>query len=509
MKLYFTGVLLMFSLALGFGQNALNFDGIDDVVTTTYPGISGNGARTIEAWIKTTANANPSTGGSQKTIVDYGSMTPNGARFTFCLLWSNSIRIEVGGNGISGTTAINDGLWHHVAVSYDPNLVSNKFKLYIDGVLEVEGNTTVAVNTSSIVPVQIGKRVDNINLFDGAIDEVRIWNVVRTASEIAQYRNAEFCGLEPGLVAYYKFNEGAPLANNTGIITAYDAAGSNNGTLQNFALLGSGSNWVLGAPIGGGVAQGGTINISACNSYTASNGTVYTSNAQFSDTISGAGACDTAFTVNLTISQATTSTIQITDCASFTSPSGNYTWTQSGNYTDTIANAANCDSVINIQLTIPVINTLVTQNGNTLSSLQSAGLYQWLDCNNGNSAISGATQQSFTPTANGSYAVQLTVDGCTETSACILVTGIGTDENGDSGLNVYPNPNNGEFDIQHNLGGNKLNLEIYDLSGRLVYFEEFETAPILSIQASNLNGGLYVLKISDGTRYQHQRIVVK
>jgi hypothetical protein len=49
---------------------------------------------------------------------------------------------------------------------------------------------------------------------------------------------------------------------------------------------------------------------------------------------------------------ATIATITETACDSYTSPSGNYTWTSTNTYTDTIPNAANCDSVITVELTI-------------------------------------------------------------------------------------------------------------------------------------------------------------
>ncbi len=55
------------------------------------------------------------------------------------------------------------------------------------------------------------------------------------------------------------------------------------------------------------------------------------------------------------VCNATSSNINVTSCSSYTSPSGNYTWSSSGTYNDTIPNAAGCDSVITINLTI---NTL-------------------------------------------------------------------------------------------------------------------------------------------------------
>ena len=68
-------------------QNGLNLDGVDDYVSTTYPGISGNGARTVEAWIRTTSNNVPSQGGKQHVIADWGSTT-TGGRFTLNILFN-------------------------------------------------------------------------------------------------------------------------------------------------------------------------------------------------------------------------------------------------------------------------------------------------------------------------------------------------------------------------------------------------------------------------------------
>ena len=43
---------------------------------------------------------------------------------------------------------------------------------------------------------------------NGKIDEIRIWNIVRTESEIRQNMNRHLNGNEPGLVAYYRMDEG-------------------------------------------------------------------------------------------------------------------------------------------------------------------------------------------------------------------------------------------------------------------------------------------------------------
>ncbi|MBL0105002.1 MAG: putative metal-binding motif-containing protein [Bacteroidetes bacterium] len=79
--------------------------------------------------------------------------------------------------------------------------------------------------------------------FHGKIDELTIWNCVRTQAEI----QSDLCGVtcpNPSLIAHYSFNQGITNGNNPGVITAIDNSGrNNNGTLLNFALSGSTSNW--------------------------------------------------------------------------------------------------------------------------------------------------------------------------------------------------------------------------------------------------------------------------
>ena len=84
--LFFIFFISIFSTHFLSAQNALNFDGVDDVVQTNFAGIQGSSQRSIEAWIKTTANAVPTSGGIQQTIVDWGMFSGQGNRFTFNVL---------------------------------------------------------------------------------------------------------------------------------------------------------------------------------------------------------------------------------------------------------------------------------------------------------------------------------------------------------------------------------------------------------------------------------------
>jgi hypothetical protein len=411
MKKHILHLLLLANISTAFAQgnqNALNFDGSNDYVQTGYTGISGNNSRTVEAWIKTTVNSDPSTGAAQHVIVDWGT-TATGGRFTLNILWGNTLRIEVGGSGINGKTVLNDGNWHHVAASYDPS-ATYKFCLYVDGVLDTSANNTTTVNTTSGNTLIIGKRVDNVNYFEGEIDEVRVWNHARTASQIADLFDKELCPNHSGLVAYFRLNQGTANANNSGKTTAVNSISSAaNGSLINFGLSGSSSNWVSGSGInlapdttvikdttvcGGFVSpQGRTTiftgsvtdiytsyngcdsllkynvtvkqnsfiyqNIRACDSFRTSKGLLKTANEIFTEKYTNQAGCDSTVQTNLVITQTKRISADESACIQYISPTGK-TYTASGSYTDTLISAANCDSIITTNLVIyPITNSVL------------------------------------------------------------------------------------------------------------------------------------------------------
>jgi hypothetical protein len=482
---------LLFSGAL-FAQNGLDFDGINDYVSAASGGPTGAASRTVECWVKTSSSIS-----TQQVIVDWGEMSPNGSRFTLNMINFGKVRIEVGGNGFNSTASIADGNWHHIAVTYDNN-AALKFKVYIDGVLDGNQNTTVAVNTSATGGFQIGRRNDAINYFDGIIDEVRVWNVVRTQTEIQSAMNSEFCAIPAGLVAYYKFNEGVAGGTNTGVTTAINAVGSNNGTLSGFALTGSSSNWVGGKSLTSGSTTPGNTSITVCDSYTANTGAVWTTSGNYVDTISSATGCDSILNIALTINQSSTGSLTTTACNKYVSPSGNNVWTTSGTYTDVLTNAVGCDSVLAINLTVNTVDTSVLQNGIVLTSWATGATYQWLDCGNGYAPVAGATNQTFTPTANGSYAVQLDNNGCMDTSACYTVTGIGFEESNAAGdFIIFPNPATDVLNIAFVKNTAATEITLLDLSGRALVTQTVEeNSAETNISVSALPAGLYLLNLN-------------
>lgn len=131
----------------------------------------------------------------------------------------------------------------------------------------------------------------------------------------------------------------------------------------------------------------------------------------------------------------------LNECVSYTSPSGNYVWTENGVYSDTIANMLGCDSIITIDLTITPVDVSITNNSPSLTANASDALYQWLDCNNNYAPIEGAILQNYTATSNGNYAVQITYNNCTDTSDCIAISDVIIQpQYAAEQITIYPNP---------------------------------------------------------------------
>ena len=133
--------------------------------------------------------------------------------------------------GLQGTTNLNDGNWHHVAMVVSRS--SSNAKLYVDGNLEASVNSSViANNISNTSDLYIGVERGLSNFFNGKMDEIRIWNTARTQAEIQANKYISINPSSSGLVSYYNCNEGSGT-----VLT--DNKGSNTGTLEN------GTTWAV------------------------------------------------------------------------------------------------------------------------------------------------------------------------------------------------------------------------------------------------------------------------
>ncbi len=172
-----------------------------------------------------------------------------------------------------------------------------------------------------------------------------------------------------------------------------------------------------------------SITATACDSYTAPSGAVYTSSGSYTDVIPNVSGCDSTINIALTVNNSSSNTDVITACDSLTWIDGN-TYTANNNTASyVLTNSNGCDSTVYLDLTINAgPDLMVIQSGANLTANQLGATYQWVDCDNNNTPISGATSQSFAPTVSGNYAVEVTLNGCTGTSDCANVDFTGIDE---------------------------------------------------------------------------------
>ncbi|MBK7763902.1 MAG: T9SS type A sorting domain-containing protein [Bacteroidetes bacterium] len=201
------------------------------------------------------------------------------------------------------------------------------------------------------------------------------------------------------------------------------------------------------------------------------------------------------------------STQTITQCKEYVF--GGQTYTNSGTYLDTFINMYGCDSIVTLNLTIngPTVN--VTQAGITLTAVApSPATYQWINCTTGNTPIMGATSQSYTATSNGSYAVAVSLNGCTDTSACKLVNGVGIDDQyAEMLIKVYPNPVNENLFVNLNMTIQDASISVKNIVGQeLITMSNMDLRNI-EIPTKNWAAGTYILTISNGTKFWVHKIV--
>lgn len=239
------------------GNRCLSFDGAATYVTF---GQSSNpmfesAQVTIEAWLKPTYDIHPGSdstyGHSSGTIVARSKFTDRGLGgwlFAFDyiqgLLQFGFTYSSAGGTFdiISSNRAYwNSSSWYYVAATYDPTLPSGNMKLWVNGTMDggqINDHNSIYYDT---YPLQVGETLGNFAPFNGFIDEVRIWNVSRTATDIQNSWNRTLSNAEtanPNLVGYWRFDDGS------GLYAQDSSLYGNVGTLMNSP------QWITpGAPI--------------------------------------------------------------------------------------------------------------------------------------------------------------------------------------------------------------------------------------------------------------------
>jgi hypothetical protein len=214
---------------------------------------------------------------------------------------------------------------------------------------------------------------------------------------------------------------------------------------------------------------------------------------------SGTGGAGTVYTetISWTAPAAGTGTVKIFGALQAVNATGNQSGDKSQQATPlTITEATSCPSVS------------LAASGTTLTASPSGGTsYTWYL--NGN-VVSGATSSTYTPTASGSYTVDVASSGgCTGTSGAVAFTVAGiNDPSLSAALQVYPTVTSGVVNVKINANMGALTYNVYDINGR-----SYETGTIAAgssntaIDMAKLSSGLYIISIADQNRTASYKIV--
>jgi hypothetical protein len=290
-------------------------------------------------------------------------------------------------------------------------------------------------------------------------------------------------------------NATLPITTTTTITWTYTDVSGNSSTQTQEAIV-------------TGAENTGTDVITTCAAeYTWIDGNLYTTDENAATfTLTNASGCDSVVTLNLTfnVGTPTSGTDTQVACDSFEWIDG-VTYTASNTTAiHTLTNAAGCDSVVTLDLTINTLDLNVTTAGDgSLTADQTGATYQWITCVD-SSAISGATDQTFAPTTDGDYAVIVTMNNCSDTSSCNATTDL--IENEQVEFSIFPNPNNGTFIIE--LSRKAESLKIIDALGKVVYNIK-PNSKLINVELNNYKEGIYFVQLEMNNEVRTERVVIR
>lgn len=207
-------------------------------------------------------------------------------------------------------------------------------------------------------------------------------------------------------------------------------------------------------------------------------------------TITDATGCSTQLTQTLSQPPAIGSSQTVSICAGESFTVGPFTHTTSGTYNDPLDASTGCDSIVTTVLTVTTINTFVTLSGHQLTATATGAQYQWLDCGAGYAIIPGATGQTFSPATNGAYAVEITINGCSDTSSCIIYSTAGLNTSQKASISCSPNPVSDQLQIHSDEAIHSV--EVFNITG----MKQAIAHSANMISMNQLSNGAYLIHVT-------------
>jgi hypothetical protein len=255
----------------------------------------------------------------------------------------------------------------------------------------------------------------------------------------------------------------------------------------------------------------GTDILTACDSLTWIDGNTYSfSNTGNTYNLVNAAGCDSIVTLDLTLNYSGSSHITQEVCT-FPYTSNGTTYNSAGVYTTTSVGTNGCPVIDSVEV-VEVTPSAVVANETAIESgiIETATIgqsYQWIDCGS-QANISGQTTNTYAPQSNGSYAVIVEFPGnCFSTSNCVLIDYLTIEESTAVNFQVYPNPSNGT--IQISLPSNaSAEIVLSDMNGKITYTKVLVDG-MNTVSLPNLNKGTYFMSVKTNDTIQQQKIIIE
>lgn len=231
------------------------------------------------------------------------------------------------------------------------------------------------------------------------------------------------------------------------------------------------------------------------DTYTFPDGSTGTTAQSYTSNLVSSGGCDSIIVTTLTINSLSSQNVsdEFCDGDTYTFPDGS-TGNSPQTQTSVLTDVNGCDSTIITSLSVITIDIGVSFISGGLSADMNGATYQWIDCDNGNAIIPGETNQTFVPEqAVGNYAVIITNNGCSDTSACYMIDQTSINELDHLNASIYPNPT-ADF-ININWDGSLSKIVLTDASGRLIKIINTVGVNTIELDMTNFAKGVYFAHI--------------
>ena len=217
--------------------------------------------------------------------------------------------------------------------------------------------------------------------------------------------------------------------------------------------------------------------------------------------------CDSIIETTLTVLESSTGTDLQSSCDSIVWIDGMTYTASNSSATHLLTNSVGCDSIVTLDLTISEVDISITNDDPSISSNATDATYRWLNCDNDFAVIPDETSATFIAEENGNYAVEVTQNGCVDTSLCSAVKTIGITENDPfRQITFYPNPGNGKINLD--LGELKgISITVSNVIGQPVFYKK-EIDQSIQIDL-NQPVGIYFMTLMYGDIEKTYKLIIK